>query len=310
MGKVLFVACTNVGMSMIEEIQNNENIKSEVVGIVNLNADEALNKANYYTYHDISVKYDIPIHYCKNINDEETVDWMKEKKPDIIIQTGWSQKFSDEVLNIPKFMCIGEHPAPLPKGRGAACVNWAILTGEVMWGDSFFQMVLEYDKGGLLAQGFFNIEMYDTVKTVYDKVAFASKTIIRENIDKWTNGVFDVIEQDESKVSYYKRRRPSDGVFSFEMPALELHNFIRAQTHPYPGAYFICNGIKIKALASCLTQKTTSEIPGTVISVSENGGMYVACGDGKVIEILRVCEENQPEMWSADWLSIKKVKVL
>lgn len=302
MGTVLFVACTNVGIAMIEEIINNENISTEIVGIVNINQDEGMNKANYHTYYDVSTKYSIPLHYCRNINDDETVTWMKEKKPDIIIQTGWSQKFSDEVLKTPKYMCIGEHPAPLPRGRGAACVNWAILTGEKQWGDSFFQMVEEYDKGAMLAQRKFVIELYDNVKTVYDKVAMASKLIVRENIDKWSAGVFEAIEQDESQVLYYKRRRPADGLFDFSMPAEKLHDFIRAQTDPYPGAFFVLNTKQIKVLNAELKVEKTAEEPGTVLELTTRGGVVVACGEGTEIELLRVREENVPEQWAGDWI--------
>ncbi len=310
MGRVLFVSCTNVGISMIEEIFSNSSIKVEVVGIVNLNFNEGINKANYQTYVEVSDKYNIPIHYCKNINDSDTVLWMKEKKPDIIIQSGWSQKFSSDVLNIPKYMCIGEHPAPLPKGRGAACVNWAILTGETSWGDSFFEMVSEYDKGKLLAQDFFNIEVFDNVKTVYDKVAEASKNIITKNVEKWSNGIFCAVEQDESKATYYKKRCPSDGFFTFDEYAKKLHNFIRAQTYPYPCAFFMANGKKIKVISSNEIFEKTNEKPGTVLKSTERGGIIVVCKNYETIEILRLREENQPEMWAKDWAEKNNIKNL
>ena len=128
MGKLLLVACTGVGRYIIEEFMNNRDIGAELVGIINLNLKQGINKANYDSYSDLAVKYNLNIHYCNNINDEETVKFIEKLVPDVILQSGWSQKFSDKVLQIPKYGCIGEHPAPLPKGRGAACVNWAILT--------------------------------------------------------------------------------------------------------------------------------------------------------------------------------------
>ena len=150
MGKVLFIACTPVGRAMIEEIVNNHELSDvEIVGIVNINSTVAINKANYDSYVDIVEKYDIPIYYCENINEPKAISFMKSKSPDIIIQSGWSQYFKKEVLNLAKYACIGEHPAPLPRGKGAACVNWAIITGEEDWGDSFFKMEKEYDSGNL-----------------------------------------------------------------------------------------------------------------------------------------------------------------
>ncbi len=309
MGKVVFIACTNVARYMIEELYNNKNIvNTEVVGIVNLNEKQAVNKANYDSYFDLSIKYDIPVHYCNNINDEVTLNWINEKEPDIIIQSGWSQKFKDELLNLPKYGCIGEHPAPLPRGRGAACVNWAILTGEREWGDTFFQMVEEYDKGIIYAQEFFNIETYDNVYTVYEKVAAASQRAIAKNIDRWSNGIFDKIEQDDSMATYYKRRRPTDGLFTFDMLSAKLHDFIRAQTKPYPGAYFMLGEKKITVLnTEYVADIIAGHNPGDIIEVCSDGGVLVSTADDTVIKIMRVKEESKPSVWMKDWVLHNKI---
>lgn len=300
MGRVLFVACTNVGQAMIREICGNPDIHSEVVGIVNLNARQALSKANYYTYLDISEEYGIPLHFCNNVNDPETVAWIADKKPDIIIQTGWSQKFRDELLHLPKYACIGEHPAPLPRGRGAACVNWAILTGETNWGDTFFHMVSEYDRGPVYAQEFFDIAEYDDVSTVYDKVAQCSARAVRKHIDDWSSGVFETVLLDESLATYYKKRRPSDGFFDFTMPCRKLHDFVRAQTEPYPGAFFMMGEEKIAVLHTCCTGIRSDAPAGTVLGKTQNGGIQVVCGDGLVIELIRGRYEDGTRFWFAE----------
>lgn len=303
MGKVLFVACTNVGKSMIDTIMNDPGIKSEICGIVNLNVTRGASKANYQTYADISDQYHIPLHYCDNVNDRITLDWIRDKEPDIILQTGWSQKFRDELLSIPRYGCIGEHPAPLPKGRGAACVNWAILTGETAWGDSFFEMVSEYDKGKLLAQEFFRIEEYDNVKTVYDKVAHASASIVKKYLDQWTSGNLDGKAQNDENSTYYKRRTPRDGLFTFEKPAKELHDFIRAQTFPYPGAFLVINGKKLKVLSSEIMHNVTSkDFPGTVIAKA-NGCVDVVCAGGSVLRIKRVQYDYEAETWAEAFIA-------
>lgn len=302
MGKLLLVACTNVGRYIIEEFMTNPAIGAELCGVINLNAKQAMNKANYDSYSDLVEKYGFPIHYCNSINDEESLAFIEQCQPDVLLQSGWSQKFSDAVLNLPKYGCIGEHPAPLPRGRGAACVNWAILTGETQWGDSYFQMVKEYDKGDMYAQKFFTIEKYDTVFTIYEKVAAGAAEIVREYAAKWTEGIFDVIKQDDSKATYYKRRCPADGeIKDFSQDADILHNFIRAQTHPYPGAYITKGEKKLYLLSSNVPAgQKTQEKPGTVLSVTENGGVLVAAGSGSVLEIIRVKKESCPSMWAAE----------
>lgn len=302
MGKLVLIACTNVGRYIIEEIMNNPEIKTELAGVVNLNTAVALNKANYDSYADLAEKYNLDIFYCNNVNEEECMSFMRSKAPDVILQSGWSQKFKDELLSLPKYACIGEHPAPLPKGRGAACVNWAILTGETEWGDSFFKMVSEYDKGELYAQSFFNIEEYDTVYTVYEKVAAGAARVVRENIDLWCEGKFNAIIQDDSKATHYGKRRPTDGeIKSFDTDAKTLHDFIRAQTFPYPATYIETAERKLLILSSKIRRDLTADkAPGTVLSVTEDGGMTVAVKNG-VLEILRVKENASPTEWAGEW---------
>lgn len=300
MGRVLFVACTNVGQAMIRTICGDETIKTQVVGIVNLNTQRSLSKANYYTYLDIAAEYNIPLHFCDNVNDPQTLEWIADKQPDLIIQTGWSQKFRTPLLNLPKYGCIGEHPAPLPRGRGAACVNWAILTGETQWGDTFFHMVDEYDRGAVYAQKFFRIEEYDDVKTVYDKVAMCSAQVVKENIDRWTQGEFETVALDESIATYYKKRTPKDGVFDFTKPARRLYDFVRAQTEPYPGAFFWFHGEKITVLASRTTEVSSAEPVGTVLGTTKDGGIRVVCGDGQALDLLRYRREDGIKLWFAE----------
>ncbi len=310
MGKVLLVACTNVGKSIAREILYNNAIKSELCGIINLNARRGASKANYQNYEDICTECSVPLHYCDNINDEITLAWIRDKNPDIIIQSGWSQKFKEELLSIPKYGCIGEHPAPLPKGRGAACVNWAILTGETEWGDSFFQMVSEYDKGAILSQKTFRIEEYDDVKTVYDKVAAAAVEIIKEHINDWTEGMLNGHPQTDVGGTYYKKRTPSDGIFTLKKNAKELHDFIRAQTYPYPGAFVNVGGRKLRVLTSEIVHGATSqELCGTIVKVG-SGRINVVCGKGGVICFGRVQYDNEPECWAEDFVNKHKLNKL
>lgn len=300
MGRVLFVACTNVGQAMIRAMRADASVKTEIVGIVNLNTQRALSKANYYTYLDIAAEYDIPLHFCDNVNDPQTVAWIREKQPDIIIQTGWSQKFRDELLAVPTYGCIGEHPAPLPRGRGAACVNWAILTGETRWGDTFFHMVQQYDRGAVYAQSFFEIAPYDNVKTVYDKVAACAADVVTKHIDRWTAGRFEEIALDESTATYYGKRTPKDGIFDFGFGCKQLHDFIRAQTEPYPGAFFMRGEEKITVLSARPTGAVSKAAPGTILGKTANGGIEVVCGDGGVIELLRYRREDGVYLWFAE----------
>lgn len=294
MGKVLFIACTNVGRAMIEAVLNSETLSDvELVGVVNMNPTAAIGKANYDSYIDLFEKYSINHYYCTSVNEQECIDFMNKCEPDIIIQSGWSQKFKEEVLEIPRYACIGEHPAPLPKGRGAACINWAIITGEHEWGDTFFHMEMQYDTGLVYSQEYFNIELYDDVKTVYDKVADAAVRAIEKHLPDWIEGRLEGKKQDDNASTHYPRRRPSDGLFSFEQDtALNIYNHIRGQARPYPGAFFEKNGKKVYVWRARLGKETT------------DGEVEMTCKDGQFVILQRVQEEGRPEMWAKDFFAI------
>lgn len=296
MGSVLLVACTNVGRAMIDAIYNAPELKDvKLAGVVDLKPEIAVSKANYDPYTDLKEKYGFPLHYCNNVNDPETLDFMRQCNPDLLIQTGWSQKFHEELLDLPRFGCLGEHPAPLPRGRGAACMNWAILTGEKDWGDTFFKMEKQYDTGLMCSQEFFNIEVYDDVKTMYDKVAAAAVTAIKKHLPDWTEGRIDGQVQDDSAATHYPRRRPADGEFDFSQDARKIYDQIRAQTRPYPGAFFMeeKSGKKITVWKAAL-----SHMP-------EDGGREILCGDGKKLTLLRVQVEGEAECWACDCEALK-----
>ena len=161
---IIYICCTPVGRSIIEShlIHHPE---IPISGIINLKKEKAIKKANFDSLFDLSQKNDIELLYCSYINSEKVKSFIKKNKnPVLIIQSGWSQKFDDEILKMPKYGCIGQHPSPIPIGRGAACVNWAIIQGKKNWADSFFKMSDVYDDGPVYAQKFFTIEEFDNVK--------------------------------------------------------------------------------------------------------------------------------------------------
>lgn len=298
MGRVVLIACTNVGRSMIEAIMNSPSLTNiSLAGIVNLKPEAAIEKANYDSYIDLVKKYSLNAYYCENVNETDCVRFLNDCKPDIIIQSGWSQKFKQEILDIPRFACIGEHPAPLPKGRGAACINWAIITGEHEWGDTFFKMETDYDTGAIYSQEHFTIEIYDDVKTVYDKVAKVSVNAIEKHLPDWVEGNLDGHKQNDAEATHYPRRRPSDGEFKFQDDsALNIYNHIRGQAKPYPGAFFYFNPpAGRKASTKIYVWKARL---GKSIDDNEIG---VQCKDGEYVIIQRVQAEGDTEQWAADY---------
>ncbi|WP_440933658.1 methionyl-tRNA formyltransferase [Candidatus Pelagibacter sp.] len=256
--KIVIVSCTNVGRHLINFFLNKKKFKGvKLAGVLNLDIDTSLNKSNYDSYYDLKKKYNLNIKYIKNINDTSVYKWLKKIRPSLIVQSGWSQKFSKRILELPRYGCIGQHPAPLPIGRGAACVNWAIILGYKTWGDSFFLMDEKFDNGDVVGQEKLNINPEDDVKIIYDKVCFTSKKIFSQNISKWVKGKFNVRKQNKKNIIYFKRRTPKDGkIDTLKDDNLSAYNKIRALTRPYPGAYIIHKNKKIYIWKSKILRKS------------------------------------------------------
>ena len=309
MNKVVIVACTNVGRQIILEILKNNSINTRLVGVINLNSKSAINKSNYDNYNDLKKKFMIKIKYINNINHSESINWIKKIKPELIIQSGWSQKFNSKVLKLAKYGCVGEHPAPLPYGQGAACVNWGIIKGRKKWGDTFFLMNNKYDDGPILSQKFFKISNNDTVKTVYDKISYTSVLMIRENIDKWSNGNFRKIKQNKNKAVYFKKRLPEQGEFKLEDDPKKIIDKIRALTHPYPGAFFIYKKKKIFVWDANHFMRSEYDKKITYFLKSKknfekykNDFLLIKVGikKNKIIKLNRVQVDDEPEIWASE----------
>jgi methionyl-tRNA formyltransferase len=291
---VIYVTCTSVGRALIQaHLRYFPEI--EIPLIINLSYEKGINKSNFDPLDDLCKQNSIRMHRCDSVNEKLTLKLLSKIKPKIIIQSGWSQKFCDELLSIPTYGCIGEHPSPIPIGRGAACVNWAILEDVKKWGDTFFRMTSQYDRGDVLHQSYFDITDNDTCKTVYEKVAVAGYSAIKLNLKNWYENSFSSIKIDESKASYYKRRTPEDGLIDFSKSAKEIHRLIRAITKPYPGAFFLHQGMKFFVWdADLVLNKKVSARPGTFINL-DNNGLQIQCGDNYLLNIKRMSSDFIPE---------------
>ena len=281
---VIYIICTNVGRAILKaHLKYHPKIK--ISCIYTLSPIKAISKSNYDNCLDLALENNINHRFVDKINDPLILKEIKKQNPNIIIQSGWSQKFSDKLLSIPIHGCIGEHPSPIPRGRGAASVNWAIINGEKNWGDSFFIMNSEYDAGPVISQKKFNINDLDDVKLVYDKVALNSFMVIKENLSDWCKGKFNYPDLSKNVPCYFKRRYPEDGLIKESMSVSQQLKFVRALTHPYPGAFFRFKNEKIlvwkaKKIISKEVKNNLKKLEGNIFLSNKNFILLKAkCGD-------------------------------
>jgi len=242
---------------------------------------------------EIAENNSIPIFQISNINSEESITLLSNLELDILFVIGWSQILSQSVLNCLKIGAIGAHASLLPHNRGSAPVNWALINGEQVTGNSLIWLDERVDEGDLIYQEKIEINPFDTCKSLYEKVAITNRIMITQALMDFHLGIFPRITQDFKGSPILPRRKPSDGKINWEKNAVEIYNFIRALVKPYPGAFF--NEKEITFIiwdASVLNIKCSFSSPaGTVVDHligPEKCGLIVQCGSNSIIILFEI----------------------
>jgi methionyl-tRNA formyltransferase len=215
---------------------------------------------------------------------------IQEIAPDLIFSFSYRKIIPVSILNAASLGAFNIHCALLPKYRGRACVNWAVLNGENETGVTLHHMTERVDEGRIVDQEAVPIYPDDTAHDVFKKLIPAARKMLRRSLPSILTGTACGREQDESRATYFGRRRPSDGAIDWSKTAHEIYNLVRAVTHPFPGAFAFLNGKKffVWEARPCAGETST---PGTVVSAAP---LLVGTGAG-ALRIDRAQWEGEPE---------------
>jgi methionyl-tRNA formyltransferase len=182
-------------------------------------------------------RHGIPVHTPDSVNTPEWIARLREIQPDIIFSFYYRNMICQEILDIPRLGAFNLHGSLLPKYRGRVPINWAMLNGETETGATLHWMVKRPDAGDIVDQEAVSIDPRDTAQDVFIKVTAAARRVLERSLDAIRQGHAPRRPQDESRASYFGGRKPEDGRIDWHADAVRIFNFIRALTHPYPGAF-------------------------------------------------------------------------
>ena len=168
-------------------------------------------------------------------------DYLQHLEPwraDLILVLGWYYNVPRTVRETASQGCLGIHASLLPRYRGGAPLVWAIMNGEQETGVSLFHLTDEIDAGDIVGQRAFKIEDADTIATVLKKSESSAVSLLAEKLPLLVRGQAECRCQDHTQATVFPQRSPGDGLIDWSWSRKKLYDFIRAQTHPYPGAYF------------------------------------------------------------------------
>ncbi|MBM3468137.1 MAG: formyltransferase [Alphaproteobacteria bacterium] len=225
----------------------------------------------------------IPVIATEDAKDPSVLEALQKIQPDILLSFYYRKMIPDYILNIPPLGCFNMHGSLLPRYRGRAPLNWALVHGETETGATLHHMVKSADAGSIVDQESIPIHPTDTAFELTHRVADAAVEILKRQMSALKEGTAPSIPQDETKATYFGGRSAKDSEIHWEQSAWQIHNLIRAVPYPYfPPAFTIFQGEKLEIRRNKLpsNERLKKGFPPGQIIEKGKGWIRVACGDG------------------------------
>ena len=234
-----------------------------------------------------ALKHGIPVLQPVKVRDPEFVEELKNLAPAIIIVAAFGQIIPKSILDMPRFGCINIHASLLPKYRGAAPIQQAVIDGEKESGVTIMRMGTGLDTGDMISKVVVPLDKEETGGSLFDKLAQAGASLLTETLPSIEDGTASYeVQPEESPTPYAAMINKKMGLMDFSKSAAELERLVRG-LNPWPSAYTFLNGKTLKVWKSTV-EKTVNggkTVPGTIIAVDKTG-IHVACGEN----VLVLCE--------------------
>jgi len=242
----------------------------------------------------------------KSLKDPEFIEKLKQINADLYVVVAF-RILPEELLSIPPKGIINLHPSDLPKYRGAAPINWAIINGEKATGITTFLIEKTVDTGQILMKEKASIGEDETAGELSARLAELGADLMLKTIDNYENNKITPIAQDDTKATKAPKIKKEDCVIDWKKSNREVKNFIRGLS-PNPGAFTYYNKNIIKIFQADLSgNQREKAIPGEIINVDKNKGILVACGKGAVI-VKDLMKEGRKRMTVQDFLRGSSIK--
>lgn len=242
-------------------------------------------KMAYSAVKEEGLKHEIPIYQpIKLKDDRDLIEKLKELKPDFIIVVAFGQILTKEVLDIPKYGCINLHASLLPMYRGAAPLNWAIINGEKISGNTTMLMDVGLDTGDMILKDEVEIPNNMTTGELHDILMVRGADLLVKSIEGISKG--DIVPEKQGNETFYaKMLNKNIANIDWNKSAEEIHNLVRG-LNPWPIAYTDYKNERMKIYETEVLKEKSNKEPGTIIDVSKNG-VKVSCNED-VLLIKRV----------------------
>lgn len=305
--RIVFMGTPDFAVGSLKALR--ESGKHEIVGVVT-QPDRPKGRGNKMLMTPVkeyALEAGYNVYQPQKVKTPEFVQILRDLNPELIVVAAFGQFLSKEILELPKYGCINVHASLLPKYRGAAPIQYAIIKGEKESGVTIMQMDIGMDTGAILSKVVVPIGENTTMGELHDALRAEGAALLLTTIDDIAAGKAVAVPQNNDEATYATLLDRSMEHIDWSKTAQEVHNLIRG-FNPAPSTFTkLPNGKSLKIWGSRLTDKTSTAAAGTVVETAKHS-FFVACGEG-VVEITEVQPESKKRMPAQVFLNGRGVQV-
>ncbi len=264
------------------------------------------NKVTFSPVKECAITHKLPVYQPLKMRDGEALRIVQELAPELIVVVAYGKILPEEILNAPRYGAINVHASILPKYRGAAPINWAILNGEAETGVSIMYMAKELDAGDVIQVETLSIGPDETAPELWQRLAKLGADTLSAVIPKLENGTAARTPQDHSRFTYAPMLSRELSPIDWNRSSRQIHDQVRGLL-PWPCAATELNGKKFKIFETRIGEKTDASA-GTLLSAGKQG-IQVACGDGTSLTITELQADGGKRMSAAAYLLGHPMKI-
>ncbi len=277
------------------------------IALVVTREDKPKGRGHQMAFSDVkeyAITQNLPLYQPKSLRNDEARETIAAAKPDVIVVVAYGRILPADILSLPPYGCVNVHGSLLPRYRGAAPIQWAVLNGDAEAGVTTMQMDEGLDTGDMLLQSRRLVPDTMTTGELFDLLAADGATLLVETLAALESGNVKPTPQGNDLVSYAPMLDRSYSPISWELDAKTLHNRVRG-LNPWPSATCQFAGKTLKIHMSRIGAPCNA-LAGTVVATKP---LTIACGNGTSLELLEVQYEGARRMSSADFLCGHPIKV-
>lgn len=256
---------------------------------------------------EFALTVNIPVFQPAKLRDGTALDILRQLDPDLIVVAAYGKILPVDILELPRLGCINVHSSLLPKYRGAAPINWAILNGEDETGVTIMHMAEGLDTGDMIASVSTPIDINENAQELLERLAALGAELLTGVVDDLAAGRAKRSVQDDSLSCYAPMLSRELSPVDWGRTARQIHDQVRG-LYPWPAAVTEIDGVRCKLLRTALTGERTDKAPGSFVRADKRG-LWMACGGGQVLEIAELQPDGKKRMAASAFLLGHPIKI-